>query len=73
MRTVRFTDTGHDLLFENISLDSNGDLVMTWDTDGTRYNPVVNAILIEAIPEPVTLGMIGTGGLVLFIRRRFMV
>ncbi len=37
-------------------------------------NPVINAIVIEAIPEPATLGLVALfGGGIVFIRRRRMV
>jgi len=39
----------------------------------TGPNPVINAIVIEAIPEPATLGMVALfGGGIVFIRRRLM-
>ena len=50
-RNARFLDGDEDLLFENISLNGSGELVLTWGADGS-YNPFVNAIVIEAVAAP---------------------
>ena len=50
-RNDRFLDGDEDLLFEDVSLNGSGELVLPVGADGA-YNPLVNAIVIEAVAAP---------------------
>ncbi len=60
-RGDRFLDGDEDLFFSQVPVGLDGNLVFTWGVDPDRpaYNPVVTAILIQAVvPEPATIGLI---------------
>lgn len=74
-RGDRFLDSDEDLFFSQVKLDGNGQLVMTWGADPASpagYNPVVSAILVQAVvPEPATIGLaVGAVALLGVVRLR---
>jgi len=68
MRGDRWVSTSTPYEWTGMSA-ANGNLAFTV----TGPNPVINAIVIEAIPEPATLGLVALfGGGIVFIRKRLM-
>jgi hypothetical protein len=59
-RGDRFLDPNEDLFYSQVKLNGNNELVMTWGANpGSGYNPVVTAILVQAVvPEPATIGLV---------------
>lgn len=64
-RATRYDDPDEDLFFSQILTNANGELVFTWGADPASpagFNPVLNAIFIQAvIPEPATVGLLMGG------------
>ena len=53
----------------NVTTDGNGQLVISADAQSADHYVLVNGLILEVIPEPSTLGLLGLGSL-MFIRRR---
>jgi len=68
-RGARFADTDEDLFFPEVVTDGSGNLNISWG-NVTGTNPFVTAIVVEAIPEPATLGLLAAAGGALLIVRR---
>jgi len=70
----RWNSTTTPYVWNGISATGAGDLVFNLISTAGNDNPVINAIVVEAIPEPATMGMVALfGGGILFIRKRLMI
>jgi hypothetical protein len=58
------------VLFEDISPDANGRLIVTITHDATTGNPTVNALRFTAVPEPGTAALLIAGLIGVLPRRR---
>lgn len=72
---ARWGSTTTPYAWSGVSATGAGELVFSFDTSaGTNDNAILSAVVVEAIPEPATLGLVSLlGGGIFWIRRRFAI
>ena len=56
-----------DLIFNGVSTDGSGNIVVTVNS---TWHVNMEAVVLEAVPEPATMSLLALGGLGVFLRRR---
>jgi LPXTG-motif cell wall-anchored protein len=76
VRNTRLAVNTPDFTFSGVTVGTDKKLDITWQYPGSNasWNPFVNAIVIEVIPEPSTYAFAGVGALLalgaVVLRRR---
>ncbi len=56
-------------VFSGVSVNASNEIVVTY-TDGNNAVGFMNAVVLEVVPEPASLALMGLGGLMMLPRRR---
>lgn len=68
--TTLTSDTDQRLVASNLQADGTGKLTFGITAAGNGGNALINGVIVEAVPEPTSLALLGLGGLCLMRRRR---